>query len=146
MRVYERNPIIAKGIRVFEFFFLFITLFFTIDNGPFLLTKCRYNDSTVIFNMMYWASCVYISSFLFLWQFFEYSTLQEIRYNTREPAGCVVADPVSTFLTMHHCSKPREAVPEDQKFLFREVRSLIMSVQTDCMQMYDCMQIEFYSN
>uniref|UniRef100_A0A672SDB1 Polypeptide N-acetylgalactosaminyltransferase n=1 Tax=Sinocyclocheilus grahami TaxID=75366 RepID=A0A672SDB1_SINGR len=67
-------------------------------------------------------------------QFFEYSTLQEIRYNTREPAGCVVADPVSTFLTMHHCSKPREAVPEDQKFLFREDGSLYHVQTQKCIE------------
>ncbi|XP_042632856.1 polypeptide N-acetylgalactosaminyltransferase 12-like [Cyprinus carpio] len=67
-------------------------------------------------------------------QFFEYSTLQEIRYNTRDPAGCVVADPVSTFLTMHLCSKPREAVPEDQKFLFREDGSLYHVQTQKCVE------------
>ncbi|KTF89447.1 hypothetical protein cypCar_00026852, partial [Cyprinus carpio] len=66
--------------------------------------------------------------------FFEYSTLQEIRYNTRDPAGCVVADPVSTFLTMHLCSKPREAVPEDQKFLFREDGSLYHVQTQKCVE------------
>ncbi|XP_688194.1 polypeptide N-acetylgalactosaminyltransferase 12 [Danio rerio] len=70
-------------------------------------------------------------------QFFEYSTLQEIRYNTRDPAGCVVADPVSTFLTMNLCSKPREAVPEDQKFLFREDGSLYHVQTQKCVEAVD---------
>lgn len=70
-------------------------------------------------------------------QFFEYSTLQEIRYNTKIPAGCIVPDTVSTFLTMHHCSKPREPVPEDQKFLFREDGTLY-HVQTQlCVEAVD---------
>ncbi|ROK35828.1 Polypeptide N-acetylgalactosaminyltransferase 12 [Anabarilius grahami] len=70
-------------------------------------------------------------------QFFEYSTLQEIRYNTRDPACCIVADPVSTFLTMHHCSKPREAVPEDQKFMFREDGSLYHVQTQKCIEAVD---------
>lgn len=70
-------------------------------------------------------------------QFFEYSTHQEIRYNTRDPAGCVVADPVSTFLTMNLCSKPREAVPEDQKFLFREDGSLYHVQTQKCVEAVD---------
>ncbi|XP_066530781.1 polypeptide N-acetylgalactosaminyltransferase 12 [Hoplias malabaricus] len=57
-------------------------------------------------------------------QFFEYSADGEIRYNTREPAGCVVADTISTFLTMNLCRKPGEPVPEHQKFVLKEDGSL----------------------
>ncbi|XP_048057379.1 polypeptide N-acetylgalactosaminyltransferase 12 [Megalobrama amblycephala] len=70
-------------------------------------------------------------------QFFEYSTLQEIRYNTRDPACCIVADPISTFLTMRHCSKPREPVPEDQKFIFREDGSLYHVQTQKCVEAVD---------
>lgn len=58
----------------------------------------------------------------FCGQFFEHSSDNEIRYNTREPAGCAVADPISTFLTINLCRKPDQPVPDDQKFVFREVR------------------------
>uniref|UniRef100_A0A8K9UMT8 Polypeptide N-acetylgalactosaminyltransferase n=1 Tax=Oncorhynchus mykiss TaxID=8022 RepID=A0A8K9UMT8_ONCMY len=55
-------------------------------------------------------------------QFFEYSNeSREIRYNTREPAGCAVGDAVSNYLTVHLCRKPRQTVPQDQKFVLREV-------------------------
>ncbi|XP_051728156.1 polypeptide N-acetylgalactosaminyltransferase 12 [Ctenopharyngodon idella] len=70
-------------------------------------------------------------------QFFEYSTFQEIRYNTRDPACCIVADPISTFLTMHLCSKPREPVPEDQKFIFREDGTLYHVQTQKCVEAVD---------
>ena len=57
-----------------------------------------------------------------VFQFFEYSSDHEIRYNTREPAGCAVADPVSTYLTVHLCRKPRQPVPQEQQFVLKEVR------------------------
>ncbi|CDQ79608.1 unnamed protein product [Oncorhynchus mykiss] len=54
-------------------------------------------------------------------QFFEYSSKRsEIRYNTRDPAGCAVGDAVSTYLTVHLCKNPRQPVPQDQKFVLRE--------------------------
>ncbi|XP_076157882.1 polypeptide N-acetylgalactosaminyltransferase 12 [Alosa pseudoharengus] len=67
-------------------------------------------------------------------QFFEYSTDHEIRYNTREPAGCAVADSVSTFLTVHLCRKPRQPVPQEQQFVFREDGSLYHVQSQKCVQ------------
>lgn len=63
-------------------------------------------------------------------QFFEYSTDNEIRYNTREPAGCAVADPISTFLMVNLCRKPHQPVPEDQKFVLREVRHESLTISS----------------
>lgn len=56
-------------------------------------------------------------------QFFEYSTDGELRYNTRTPAGCVVGDGISTYLTIQLCRGHGKPIPADQKFVFREVRS-----------------------
>ncbi|XP_064839072.1 polypeptide N-acetylgalactosaminyltransferase 12-like isoform X1 [Oncorhynchus masou masou] len=59
-------------------------------------------------------------------QFFEYSNeSREIRYNTREPAGCAVGDAVSNYLTVHLCRKPRQTVPQDQEFVLREVSWMV---------------------
>lgn len=49
----------------------------------------------------------------------------ELRYNTRSPAGCVAGDSISTYLIVHLCAGRGEAVPEDQKFVFREVRRFV---------------------
>lgn len=49
----------------------------------------------------------------------------EIRYNTRSPAGCVVGDGISTYLTVQLCTGRGKAVPEDHKFVFREVRRFV---------------------
>uniref|UniRef100_A0A3P9AI73 Polypeptide N-acetylgalactosaminyltransferase n=1 Tax=Esox lucius TaxID=8010 RepID=A0A3P9AI73_ESOLU len=71
-------------------------------------------------------------------QFFEYSSdSSELRYNTREPAGCVVGDAVSTYLTVHLCRKPRQLVPEDQKFVLREDGSLYHVMTQKCVQAVD---------
>ncbi|XP_072532179.1 polypeptide N-acetylgalactosaminyltransferase 12 [Salminus brasiliensis] len=70
-------------------------------------------------------------------QFFEYSSDKEIRYNTREPAGCAVADPISTFLSINLCRKPRELVPEDQKFVLREDGTLYHVQTQKCVQAVD---------
>lgn len=59
---------------------------------------------------------------LLLLQFFEYSSDGEIRYNTREPAGCIVGDNISTYLSVQLCRKRGQPVPIDQKFVFRKVR------------------------
>ncbi|XP_041105031.1 polypeptide N-acetylgalactosaminyltransferase 12-like [Polyodon spathula] len=70
-------------------------------------------------------------------QFFEYSTYNEIRYNTREPAGCVAVDSGTDYLTMQLCKTTQQAVPEDQKFIFRE-DSTFYHVQTKkCLQAVD---------
>lgn len=58
-------------------------------------------------------------------QFFEYSVEGELRYNTRTPAGCIVGDGISTYLTVQLCAGRGKPVPEDQKFVFREVRKLV---------------------
>lgn len=49
----------------------------------------------------------------------------ELRYNTRSPAGCIVGDSVSTYLTVQLCAGRGKPVPEDQKFVFRKVRRFV---------------------
>nr|XP_023831763.1 polypeptide N-acetylgalactosaminyltransferase 12 isoform X2 [Salvelinus alpinus] len=71
-------------------------------------------------------------------QFFEYSNeSREIRYNTREPAGCAVGDAVSNYLTVHLCRKPRQTVPQDQKFVLREDDTLYHLMTQKCVQAVD---------
>ncbi|XP_041740527.1 polypeptide N-acetylgalactosaminyltransferase 12-like [Coregonus clupeaformis] len=71
-------------------------------------------------------------------QFFEYSSERsEIRYNTREPAGCAAGDAVSTYLTVHLCKKPRQPVPQDQKFVLREDGTLYHMMTQKCVQAVD---------
>ncbi|KAK1173095.1 polypeptide N-acetylgalactosaminyltransferase 12 [Acipenser oxyrinchus oxyrinchus] len=70
-------------------------------------------------------------------QFFEYSTYNEIRYNTREPAGCVAVNSGTDYLTMQLCRTTEQDVPEDQKFILRE-DSTFYHVQTKkCLQAVD---------
>uniref|UniRef100_A0A8C8EIP6 Polypeptide N-acetylgalactosaminyltransferase n=1 Tax=Oncorhynchus tshawytscha TaxID=74940 RepID=A0A8C8EIP6_ONCTS len=71
-------------------------------------------------------------------QFFEYSNeSREIRYNTREPAGCAVGDAVSNYLTVHLCRKPRHPVPQDQKFVLREDDTFFHVMTQKCVQAVD---------
>ncbi|KAL0961906.1 hypothetical protein UPYG_G00333200 [Umbra pygmaea] len=71
-------------------------------------------------------------------QFFEYSRESgELRYNTREPAGCAVGDVVSSYLTIHLCRKPRQPVPDDQKFVLREDGSIYHPLTQKCVQAVD---------
>ncbi|XP_029503341.1 polypeptide N-acetylgalactosaminyltransferase 12-like [Oncorhynchus nerka] len=71
-------------------------------------------------------------------QFFEYSNeSREIRYNTREPAGCAVGDAVSNYLTVHLCRKPRQTVPQDQKFVLREDDTFFHVMTQKCVQAVD---------
>ncbi|KAI1901607.1 hypothetical protein AGOR_G00036140 [Albula goreensis] len=70
-------------------------------------------------------------------QFFEYSTDNEVRYNTREPAGCAAVDSGSEYLTMSLCRKPKQAVPEDQKFVLKEDGSLYHVQTKKCVQAID---------
>ncbi|XP_010789546.1 polypeptide N-acetylgalactosaminyltransferase 12 [Notothenia coriiceps] len=70
-------------------------------------------------------------------QFFEYSTEGEIRYNTREPAGCVVGDPISTYLTLQLCRKRGQPMPQDQKFVLREDGNLYHELSQKCVQAVD---------
>ncbi|MCI4391996.1 hypothetical protein PGIGA_G00140870 [Pangasianodon gigas] len=67
-------------------------------------------------------------------QFFEYTSDNEIRYNTREPEGCAVADPISTFLSINLCRKPHQPVPEDQKFVLREDDTLYHVQTQKCVE------------
>ncbi|XP_064839073.1 polypeptide N-acetylgalactosaminyltransferase 12-like isoform X2 [Oncorhynchus masou masou] len=71
-------------------------------------------------------------------QFFEYSNeSREIRYNTREPAGCAVGDAVSNYLTVHLCRKPRQTVPQDQEFVLREDDTFFHVMTQKCVQAVD---------
>ncbi|MGH0127485.1 UNVERIFIED_CONTAM: hypothetical protein FKN15_046820 [Acipenser sinensis] len=67
-------------------------------------------------------------------QFFEYSTYNEIRYNTQEPAGCVAVNSGTDYLTMQLCRKTEQAVPEDQKFILREDSTLYHIQTKKCVQ------------
>ncbi|KAK6491323.1 polypeptide N-acetylgalactosaminyltransferase 12 [Huso huso] len=70
-------------------------------------------------------------------QFFEYSTYNEIRYNTQEPAGCIAVNSGTDYLTMQLCRTTEQDVPEDQKFILRE-DSTFYHVQTKkCLQAVD---------
>ncbi|XP_008330208.1 polypeptide N-acetylgalactosaminyltransferase 12 [Cynoglossus semilaevis] len=70
-------------------------------------------------------------------QFFEYSTDGEIRYNTREPAGCVAGDNVSTYLTVQLCRKWGQPVPVDQKFVLKKDGHLFHLSSQKCVQAID---------
>ncbi|KAL4629875.1 polypeptide N-acetylgalactosaminyltransferase 12 [Arapaima gigas] len=67
-------------------------------------------------------------------QFFEYSSQNEIRYNTREPSGCLTVDPGKDSLTIQLCKKPKQPVPEEHKFILREDGSLFHVVTKKCVQ------------
>ncbi|XP_066571854.1 polypeptide N-acetylgalactosaminyltransferase 12 [Amia ocellicauda] len=70
-------------------------------------------------------------------QFFEYSSDLQIRYNTREPAGCAAVEYGTEYLTMHLCSKPGQAVPDDQKFVLREDSTFYHPQTNKCLQATD---------
>lgn len=67
-------------------------------------------------------------------QFFEYSSFNEIRYNTRQPEGCVAVDQGSDQLTMFLCQENGQSVPENQKFIFREDGTLLHQQTQKCVQ------------
>ncbi|XP_073534605.1 polypeptide N-acetylgalactosaminyltransferase 12-like [Phyllobates terribilis] len=67
-------------------------------------------------------------------QFFEYSSFNEIRYNTRQPEGCVAVDQSSDQLTMFLCRENGQNVPENQKFIFREDGTLLHQQTQKCVQ------------
>ncbi|MBN3276262.1 GLT12 acetylgalactosaminyltransferase, partial [Polyodon spathula] len=67
-------------------------------------------------------------------QFFEYSTYNEIRYNVRMPAGCIAVNSGTDYLTMQLCRRAQQAVPEDQKFIFREDSTLYHVQTKKCVQ------------
>ncbi|XP_020851252.1 polypeptide N-acetylgalactosaminyltransferase 12 [Phascolarctos cinereus] len=64
-------------------------------------------------------------------QFFEYTSHNEIRYNTRHPEACVAVDGGTDHLTMHLCYKNP---PENQKFIFKEDGSIFHVQSKKCLQ------------
>ncbi|XP_075995466.1 polypeptide N-acetylgalactosaminyltransferase 12 [Genypterus blacodes] len=70
-------------------------------------------------------------------QFFEYSKDGEIRYNTREPAGCVAGDNISNYLNVQLCRKPGQPLADDQKFDHRKDGTLYHTVSGKCVQAVD---------
>ncbi|XP_048850268.1 polypeptide N-acetylgalactosaminyltransferase 12 [Brienomyrus brachyistius] len=67
-------------------------------------------------------------------QFFEYTSDNELRYNTREPAGCVAVDSGDVYLTVHLCRKFGQPVPDDQKLIFRQDGSLFHTQTNMCVE------------
>lgn len=70
-------------------------------------------------------------------QFFEFSSDGEIRYNTREPAGCMAGDNISTYLTVQLCRKRGQPVPADQKFVLKEDGTLYHVMSQKCVHALD---------
>ncbi|XP_060055089.1 polypeptide N-acetylgalactosaminyltransferase 12 [Erinaceus europaeus] len=64
-------------------------------------------------------------------QFFEYTSQNEIRYNTRQPEGCVAVETGVDALTMQLC---QETTPENQKFILQEDGSLLHIQSKKCVQ------------
>ncbi|XP_058158604.1 polypeptide N-acetylgalactosaminyltransferase 12 [Dasypus novemcinctus] len=65
-------------------------------------------------------------------QFFEYTSQNEIRYNTRQPEACVAAGPEADILTMELCEE--DGVPEGQRFLL-QAEGVLLHVQSGkCVQ------------
>ncbi|KAF4025527.1 hypothetical protein G4228_017477 [Cervus hanglu yarkandensis] len=64
-------------------------------------------------------------------QFFEYTSQNEIRYNTHQPEGCVAVEAGTDVLIMHLCEN---TTPEDQKFILREDGSLFHVQSKKCVQ------------
>ncbi|XP_069814303.1 polypeptide N-acetylgalactosaminyltransferase 12-like [Dendropsophus ebraccatus] len=67
-------------------------------------------------------------------QFFEYSSHKEIRYNTRQPEGCIAVEEGSDQLTMFLCRENGQSVPENQKFIFREDGTVLHEQTQKCLQ------------
>ncbi|KAM9308256.1 polypeptide N-acetylgalactosaminyltransferase 12 [Gastrophryne carolinensis] len=67
-------------------------------------------------------------------QFFEYTSFNEIRYNTRQPEGCVAVDHGSDHLTMYLCRENGQVVPENQKFILNEDGTLLHQQTQKCVQ------------
>ncbi|XP_074052823.1 polypeptide N-acetylgalactosaminyltransferase 12 [Macrotis lagotis] len=64
-------------------------------------------------------------------QFFEYTSKNELRYNTRQPEACVAVDVGTDHLTMHLCYKN---APDNQIFIFKEDGSLFHVQSKKCLQ------------
>lgn len=70
-------------------------------------------------------------------QFFEFSSDGEIRYNSREPAGCLAGDNISTYLTVQLCRKRGQPLPADQKFILKEDGTLYHVMSQKCVHALD---------
>uniref|UniRef100_A0A8C9D3M5 Polypeptide N-acetylgalactosaminyltransferase n=1 Tax=Panthera leo TaxID=9689 RepID=A0A8C9D3M5_PANLE len=64
-------------------------------------------------------------------QFFEYTSRNEIRYNTHQPEACIAVDAGMDILIMQLC---QETAPENQKFILREDGSLFHAQSNKCVQ------------
>uniref|UniRef100_UPI00358E739B polypeptide N-acetylgalactosaminyltransferase 12-like n=1 Tax=Myxine glutinosa TaxID=7769 RepID=UPI00358E739B len=67
-------------------------------------------------------------------QFFEYTKMQEIRYNSRMPEGCASVESGSNRLTVQLCVNDGDPVPENQEFQFREDGSVYHVKNQMCVQ------------
>uniref|UniRef100_A0A8C3F089 Polypeptide N-acetylgalactosaminyltransferase n=1 Tax=Chrysemys picta bellii TaxID=8478 RepID=A0A8C3F089_CHRPI len=67
-------------------------------------------------------------------QFFEYTSHNEIRYNTRQPEACAAVDSGTDYLTMYLCQDNVQNIPENQKFVFREDGTLFHVQTQKCLQ------------
>ncbi|XP_026697207.1 polypeptide N-acetylgalactosaminyltransferase 12 [Athene cunicularia] len=67
-------------------------------------------------------------------QFFEYTSHNEIRYNTRQPEVCAAVDSGTDYLTMYLCEENVHSIPENQKFVFREDGTLFHLQTQKCIQ------------
>ncbi|EMP37211.1 Polypeptide N-acetylgalactosaminyltransferase 12, partial [Chelonia mydas] len=67
-------------------------------------------------------------------QFFEYTSHNEIRYNTRQPEACAAVDSETDYLTMYLCQDSVQNIPENQKFVFREDGTLFHVQTQKCLQ------------
>lgn len=67
-------------------------------------------------------------------QFFEYTSHNEIRYNTRQPEACAAVDSGTDYLTMYLCQDNIQNIPENQKFVFREDGTLFHVQTQKCLQ------------
>uniref|UniRef100_A0A8B9Z6V1 Polypeptide N-acetylgalactosaminyltransferase n=1 Tax=Buteo japonicus TaxID=224669 RepID=A0A8B9Z6V1_9AVES len=67
-------------------------------------------------------------------QFFEYTSHNEIRYNTRQPEVCAAVDSGTDYLTMYLCQENIHNIPENQKFIFREDGTLFHLQTQKCVQ------------
>lgn len=64
-------------------------------------------------------------------QFFEYTSQNEIRYNTHQPEACIAVDAGMDMLIMDLC---KEIAPENQKFMLQEDGSLFHVQSNKCVQ------------
>ncbi|XP_062899918.1 polypeptide N-acetylgalactosaminyltransferase 12 [Mobula hypostoma] len=67
-------------------------------------------------------------------QFFEYSSRNEIRYNTRQPEACIAVDAGNDYLTMYLCRESMQPVPENQQFIFKEDGSIYHVQSKKCIE------------